>query len=66
MKLTCPKNAKHKKFYVTAHVCEEWVVDAGGNWESTVESGGGDIVHRPDSQDLYSCRDCGTEAKVKP
>jgi hypothetical protein len=64
MKITCPKDATHDKFYVTAHVAEEWVVNDKGDWECTVESGGGDIVHRPDSQDLYTCRDCATEAKV--
>jgi len=64
MKVTCPKNKKHKKFYVTAHVTEDWFVDNKGNWERTVP-GGETIVHAPDSQDLYTCAECGEAAEVR-
>lgn len=65
MKLVCPKNAAHKKFFVTAHVTEEWIVDENSDWLATVESGSCDVVHRPDSEDLYTCETCGAEAKKK-
>ena len=62
MKVVCPKNAEHQKFSVRAHVAEDWIVDAQGNF---LESKGcTDTVHHPDSSDYYQCADCGTDAKV--
>jgi hypothetical protein len=63
MKITCPKNVTHKEFYTTAHVTEEWVVDGGGDF-SHVTEGEAEVVHRPDSQDLFTCCVCGEEGKV--
>ena len=64
MKIVCPENAAHKKFSVTAHVSEEWIVDATGEFVATVERGGGQVTHRPDSGDYYVCAECSTDAKV--
>ena len=64
MKVSCPNDASHKDFYVTAHVAEEWVVDDMGLFQCVAEGSSSEVVHAPDSQDLYTCRYCGCEAKV--
>lgn len=61
MKLTCPKNPEHKQFYVTAHISETWVVDTESNFLEAMDSDG-EVVHEPDSGDLYTCTECGAEA----
>lgn len=62
LKLTCPANADHTRFTVTAHVTETWVVDAGSNFLFK-QGDDGEVVHEPDSGDLYECWICGAEAK---
>lgn len=60
MKLRCPRNKRHKKFGVTAHVAEDWVVDESGNFLESRQCT--EVVHQPDSGDLYTCDICGAEA----
>lgn len=64
MKITCPKNSKHKEFNVTAHVAESWIVDEAGNWKETCE-GDGQVTHFPGKGDLFTCETCGEEAIVE-
>lgn len=61
MNLSCPKNPEHSTFEVTAHVAETWKVDRRGNFLEVLEPAT-DVVHSPDSQDLYTCCTCGVEA----
>jgi len=62
MKLVCPKNPKHKKFSVTAHVTEEWIVDEHSDFLSAGETG--EVTHRPAADDYFTCHECGAEAGV--
>lgn len=64
MKLRCPKSNRHKFFTVIAHVAETWKVDSQGDFIEVLEPSI-EVVHSPDSEDLYSCRTCGSEAIVE-
>jgi len=63
MKATCPDNPNHKTFRTVAHVMEEWKVDAAGNFIEVTESLQTD--HGPDSGNIWTCDECGTQAKVE-
>lgn len=56
----CPK-CGGKKFIVTAHVTEDWLVDEGGNWLDTCSSCN-EVTHYPNNDDLWTCSECGYEA----
>ena len=64
MKIKCPQNTMHKSFSVSAHIAQEWEVDEKGEFKSVLTECL-DTVHRPDSNDLYTCNECGTEAIVE-
>ena len=61
MKLVCPRNPEHKLFTVTAHITETWIVGDSCEYWGTLQ-GPGDVTHKPDRDDLYSCFTCGAEA----
>ena len=63
MQIICPKDSTHKRFSVTAHVSEFWVVDDKVNWLET--TGPGEVVHSPDSEDYYQCSVCHAKAEVR-
>jgi hypothetical protein len=63
MKLVCTKDPNHKEFSVTAHIAQEWKVDANGNFLEVTEDCT-DTVHKPDLMDFYTCFECGADAKV--
>ena len=53
----CPK-CGCEKFYVTAHVVDEWIVDANGHYiETTAQST--EVIHYPDNEDIWVCTECG-------
>lgn len=60
---TCPKNKKHKKFLVTAHVTQGWEVDENGNFLKCKQQCE-EVTHEPDSNDIWVCAKCGAEAEV--
>lgn len=53
----CPK-CGGRRFVVTAHVTEDWIVDEDGEFlevkESCVE-----VTHHPDDDDVWECEKCG-------
>ena len=53
----CPK-CGGKKFIVTAHVTQDWIVDEDGCYIETVEPCG-EVTHHPDGDDLWTCCNCG-------
>ena len=59
-KFTCPENTEHKRFYVTAWVSEEWLVDEDGDWIKTTP-GGGETMREPQSHDYRICATCEAE-----
>lgn len=64
MKAVCPTDPNHKRFFTTAHVTEEWLVDETGSFiEVTAESM--EVVHGATVGNLWVCQDCGAEAKVE-
>ena len=59
----CPNNCPSEQFVTVAHVTEDWVVDAQGDFISVQESL--ETTHGPDSGNTWTCNSCGTEAKVE-
>lgn len=53
----CPR-CGNKKFNVTAHVCQDWLVDENGEYLETIEDCS-QVAHYPDNQDLWECSQCG-------
>jgi len=54
----CPNSPDHKTFHITAHVTEEWLVDERGEFLE-VSGDGGETVHGPDHDDIWTCSECG-------
>ena len=53
-----------KRFIVSAHVVQEWIVDENGMFESVLN----DcicVTHDPRDDDLWQCYDCGFDAAGK-
>lgn len=61
-KAVCTKNPKHKQFYASAHVVQDWMVDEQGNWVKTT-CNCSEITHSPDSEDVWQCAICGADVK---
>lgn len=62
MQAICPNDPNHKRFSTTAHVMEEWEVDAEGNFVRTIEVL--QVDHGPDPDNEWACLECGAQAKV--
>ena len=52
----CPM-CGHDLFVVTAHVTQDWVVDAAGDFVA-VSADCIDVTHRPDDEDIWECESC--------
>ena len=66
MKVTCPKNPKHKTFITTAHVMQEWIVNEHGEFNRVHRDGEClEVIITPDPEEVWTCYFCGAEAKVK-
>lgn len=59
----CPK-CGCKQFYVTAHVVEEWLVDANGYFIETTGLAL-EVAHYPNNEDIWVCTDCGYDDEGK-
>ena len=59
----CPTDPTHNRFIATAHVTEDWIVDGFGDFIELATTPPGEVVHRPDAEDIWTCAFCGTEAK---
>jgi len=57
----CPKNPSHKKFRTTAHVMQEWLVDAKGEFLGVIQHSL-EVSHGPDLDNLWRCAECGAQA----
>ncbi len=65
LKAVCPKNPDHKRFGVTAHVTQDWIVDEDGFFEEcTCDCT--EVTHEPNEEDIWTCAECGAEAIFKP
>lgn len=60
----CPKDPNHKEFAVTAHVTQDWIVDEKGNYIKTTNECV-EVTHTPNSEDIWTCAICGTQAILK-
>ena len=56
----CPK-CGNKTFFVTAHVSQDWKVDAEGEFMAVVDDCI-EILHQPDDWDMWTCAQCLHEA----
>jgi tRNA1(Val) A37 N6-methylase TrmN6 len=63
MKITCPKNKRHKHFLTTVHEMHEWVIDNAG--EFVEDKGCLQTVHGPTKGNLFICNTCKSEAIVE-
>lgn len=59
-KHVCPK-CGNARFYVLAHIVQEWKVDEYGNFQD-VKAECTDVTHRPDDEDMWVCTNCGYDA----
>lgn len=64
MKAICPQDATHDRFTTTAHVMQEWVVEADGTFVETFTDCL-EVTHGPNDGNLWSCLICGAEAIVE-
>ena len=59
-KKICPK-CGGRKFLVTAHVTQDWIVDEDGDFLKCVNECV-EVTHRPDDDDIWQCDTCGYDA----
>lgn len=59
MKHICPY-CGGRRFAVTAHVTQDWIVDEDGNWQETTNDCV-EVIHHPDDDDVWCCDKCGKE-----
>jgi hypothetical protein len=64
MQIKCPKDNRHNKFVGAAHVTQDWILDSDGNYYETIYDEPVVVLHSPDADDVITCYECGTEAKV--
>ena len=53
----CPK-CGGKRFIVTAHVTEDWLVNENGNFLEVMNNCV-EVTHHPDDDDVWECEKCG-------
>jgi len=53
-----------KTFVTTAHVAQEWIVNAQGHWEETKDDCT-DVTYGPDIGNDWTCTECGETAKFR-
>ena len=56
----CPR-CGYKRFIVSAHVVQEWVVDENESFEE-VWNDCICVTHNPNDEDIWQCYDCGFES----
>lgn len=64
MKAICPNNCSKNEFVVVAHVSQSWKVDANGDFIKVLVDCM-DIIHNPDTSDIWICSECGYEANIE-
>ena len=62
-KHVCPNRCSEDKFLTTAHVMQEWEVDAFGNFIKTV-SDCLEVTRGPQAGNIWTCVACGLAAIV--
>lgn len=65
MKALCPKNSQHQKFFTTAVVEQEWIVDSEGNFIDE-QAPCLDVLYDPTHANPWTCAECGAVAQVTP
>ena len=65
MKHFCPNDPKHAQFHTFAHVMQEWLVDADGDYIETSDEEL-QISAWPDDGNIWNCATCGAEATTTP
>lgn len=65
MKAVCPNNPEHATFVTVAYVSEDWLVDQDGTFLDVADGSEGEVLHKPDPDNIWTCTTCGAEAKVE-
>jgi len=65
MKATCPNNSEHCTFVTVAYVSQDWLVDENGDFLDEADGSAGEVLHKPDPDNIWTCAVCGAEAKVE-
>jgi len=70
MRAVCPNDpgddsqgGAHREFITTAHICQDWKVDAEGHFLEAVASGE-QVTHYPSPHNIWSCATCGASAVI--
>ena len=58
----CPSDRSHNEFLTTAHVTQTWIVNRYGDFEFILDSEECQVIHAPDSEDIWQCKICGKDA----
>ena len=56
----CPKDPSHTRFITVAHVMQDWLVEADGEFIESLEDL--EVSHKPDPDNIWTCAICGEEA----
>lgn len=59
----CPNGCEDATFVTTAHVMQDWEVDALGNYIE-VATDCLEVTHRPNNANVWTCNCCGAEADM--
>ncbi|MEK3955778.1 MULTISPECIES: hypothetical protein [unclassified Psychrobacillus] len=62
MKARCPRNTSHQQFIAIANVTQKWVVDEDGKFQKEIKIL--EVVHGPDTHNVWNCAICDTKAIV--
>lgn len=61
----CPNDPSHVQFHTTAHVVQDWLVDADGDHIETLDTEDAMVAAGPDDGNLWTCATCGAEATME-
>ncbi|APF21662.1 hypothetical protein ONV75_18640 [Clostridium sp. LQ25] len=64
MKAICPNNCAKNEFHTVAHISQYWKVDNHGEFIEVLDNCL-EIIHKPNTSDIWICSQCGAEAIVK-
>lgn len=65
VRAVCPNGCADGHFFTTAHVVEEWIVDAEGNFVDGTSPDYVDVAAYPSPENFWSCRHCGAQAQFE-
>lgn len=63
MRAVCPRNPEHNRFSTSAHVVQDWEVDAAGDFIAEIATT--ETTHRPSSDNSWYCLQCDPASEAQ-